>query len=542
MKHGFGSFVEQMNLQRFIPFGKRLTAYGHWPYPEKSSIPGRLRVAFSELGPTFIKLAQILSSRPDLITVAYADEFKKLQDNVPPFPFAQAKTIIEREFQTTLEDLFMFIDPKPIAAASIAQVHNAILRDGSPVIVKIQRPFIKKIIETDMEVLQILTRLMVRYIPDTQFINPTGIMEEFARTIKKELLFTLEVRNAERFRANFAHHNMIYIPKIYHSLVTDSVFVMERIEGVKIDRIDQIDEMGFDRKKLAVTISDIYFKQIFEDGYFHADPHPGNIFVLNDGRIGLIDFGMVGILSADLMEAIADTLLAFVSQDYDGLVDLYERLGLTTGEIDIEEFRREFKADLMEALSPFYTQSLGELNIADILETVSSLAIKHGLKAPRDLILVNRTLLFLEHLGHKLDPSFRVVDEIKPHAIKLMTKKLHPDRIMEKAKRNMKEISDLLLTTPKHLRALIRKAIKDDFTLSINVVGLDRIIRDYDRSTNRLAFSVVLAAVIVSSSILIIVELQEKTYAFPFFGFLGYMIAFILSVFFIFSIIRSGRL
>ena len=542
LKHGFGTFIEQMNLQRFIPFGKRVTAFGYWPYPEKSTIPQRLRVAFSELGPAFIKLGQLLASRPDLITIPYASEFEKLQDKAPPFSSELSKAIIEEELRAPLEDIFMDFETNPIAAASISQVHRAMLKDGSPVIVKVQRPEIKEMIERDIDVLQIMAKLMLKYLPDTKFVNPEGIVEEFSKTIRKEMRFTIEAKNAACFKDKFKNSVHTYIPMVYDSLVTDRVYVMERIDGVRIDRVDLLDAMGLDRLRLSQILAATYFKQIFEEGFFHADPHPGNILVLKDGRIGLIDFGMVGTLSADLMENIADTLLAFIRQDFDGLVDQYEKLGLSTGEVDYERFRRDFRADLMDLLSPLYALKLGEIDFAELMENMAILATKHGLRVPRELILVDKTLIFLEHLGRKLDPEFTVIDIAKPYALELIKKKYDPIRIAEKARRSAVDAFEFFTSTPKQMRTFLRKMIRGDVTFNIKNLGMDKIIRDFDRSANRLAFSIVLAAIIMGSSIVMFTEIEQKILPFPLFGLTGYTLSFVLGILLLYSILKSGRL
>ena len=542
LKHGFGTFIEQMNLQRFIPFGKRVTAFGYWPYPEKSTIPQRLRVAFSELGPAFIKLGQLLASRPDLITIPYASEFEKLQDKAPPFSSELSKAIIEEELRAPLEDIFMDFETNPIAAASISQVHRAMLKDGSPVIVKVQRPEIKEMIERDIDVLQIMAKLMLKYLPDTKFVNPEGIVEEFSKTIRKEMRFTIEAKNAACFKDKFKNSAHTYIPMVYDSLVTDRVYVMEHIDGVRIDRVDLLDAMGLDRLRLSQILAATYFKQIFEEGFFHADPHPGNILVLKDGRIGLIDFGMVGTLSADLMENIADTLLAFIRQDFDGLVDQYEKLGLSTGEVDYERFRRDFRADLMDLLSPLYALKLGEIDFAELMENMAILATKHGLRVPRELILVDKTLIFLEHLGRKLDPEFTVIDIAKPYALDLIKKKYDPIRIAEKARRSAVDAFEFFTSTPKQMRTFLRKMIRGDVTFNIKNLGMDKIIRDFDRSANRLAFSIVLAAIIMGSSIVMFTEIEQKILPFPLFGLTGYTLSFVLGILLLYSILKSGRL
>jgi ubiquinone biosynthesis protein len=301
LKHGFGQIIEQLNLHRLLPFRKRFKIYGRAP-EFVHSIPERLRLAFSELGPSFIKLAQLLSSRPDLITKPYTDEFKKLQDEVPPFPFPEVLKIIRNDMGVEPQEIFESIDEVPVAAASIAQVHNAVLKDGGPVVIKVQRPDITEIIETDISILRTITSRMVKYVPETEYINPTGIVEEFSRTIRKELDFTEEAKNIARFKRNFEKYPSIVIPDVFYELVSKRLIVMERIEGVRIDNVEGIRELGLDRSELARAGTEAYFKMFLEDGFFHADPHPGNIFVLADGRLALVDFGIVGWLTPDIME------------------------------------------------------------------------------------------------------------------------------------------------------------------------------------------------------------------------------------------------
>ncbi|GFP33312.1 ubiquinone biosynthesis protein, partial [Candidatus Hakubella thermalkaliphila] len=299
-----------LRLSRFIPLRKRIKAFGRWPAVKVHTVPERLRMAFAELGPSFIKLAQLLSSRPDLITAAFADEFKKLQDEVPPFPSEDAKRIIEEETQLPIDKIFATFHDKQTAAASIAQVHQGTLLEGSAVIIKVQRPDIREKIETDISILTTIAQLMDKHIPESRFFNPTGIVDEFSRTVRKELDFSEEAKNCLRFRKNFENSPHIYIPKIYSEFTTEKILTMERIDGVRIDDVSAIEAMGLDRHELAKNGVDAYFKMILEDGFFHADPHPGNIFAMPEGQIGFMDFGIVGRVTDEMKETMANTFLA----------------------------------------------------------------------------------------------------------------------------------------------------------------------------------------------------------------------------------------
>ncbi len=541
IKHGFGHFIEQLNLHRVLPLRKRIKILGVPPVMPYT-IPERLRLAFAELGPSFIKLGQLLASRPDLITKAYADEFKKLQDEVPPFPFEEVLKTINEEMGVDPWEIFDDIEKTPVAAASIAQVHHATLKDGSPVVIKIQRPGIEEQIETDISILKTISSLMIRYMPETEFFNPRGIVEEFSRTITRELDFTEEAKNMCRFRRNFANNSHIVIPRLYPDLVSRRMIVMERIDGVRIDNIDAIEEMGLNRTELARIGIDAYFKMFLEDGFFHADPHPGNIFVMPDGRIGLVDFGIVGWLTPDIMESIAAALVALVKKDFDALVDQYINLGLVTEDVDLESFKREFKNDIRDFLIPLYDLTLSEINIAQYMDTLLHMAIKYKLKIPADLLLLDKCLLILDSIGRELDPNFNFISIAEPYATKLIRSRYNPKRLYEKMERQMNEFTSFAVTTPKQLQILLRKTLKDELHLKLTHTGMDRFIRDIDRSTNRLSFSIVIAAIILSSSILTLSGTGGRIFDIPLFGLTGFIIAFVMGLWLLISIIRSGRL
>jgi len=540
--HGFGQFIEQVNLQRFIPLSKRFKLFGRWEKVEKHTIPERLRLAFGELGPSFIKFAQLLSSRPDLITGEYAEEFKKLQDKVPPFPSEKAVQIIESELKINLNDIFSDFEEVPVAAASIAQVHNAVLKTGEKVIVKVQRPDIRQMIQDDITILNVIARLMVKYIPESKLFDPEGIISEFSRTVRKELDFIAEAKNAQRFKRNFTEVSDICIPVLYSHLLSEKVIVMERFEGVRIDNIPGIDALGINRCELAQKGVNAYFKMIFEDGFFHADPHPGNIFVFPDGRIGLVDFGIVGWLTPDLMENIAVAFLALYNRKFDDLIDTYIELGFVAGDIDIEEFKRELKADLVEILEPLYDLTISEVNFPEYLDLLTRLVIKHGLKVPSELMLINKTILILDNIGRQLDPHFNAVTAAAPYAAKLVKKRFSPRSLFERATENISDMSRLLIDTPKQVNRFLRKTLRDEVGININPIGMDKLIRDIDRSSNRLAFSIVVAAIIVGSSMLIQSNIGSKIFGMPAIGAIGFLVAFLLGLRLLISILKSGRL
>ena len=542
LKYGFGNFIDQLHLNRFVPFRKRLRSFGQWPPLKSPTSAERLRMAFAELGPSFIKLAQLLSTRPDLVTKIFADEFKKLQDNVPPFSTAAALEIISSETKKPLDSVFSYFEHEVIAAASIAQVYRGRLTDGSDVIIKVQRPGIEEQIETDINILTSLAQLMERYIPETQFFNPTGIIDEFARTVRKELDFSEEARNCVRFGRNFDKHPDVHIPKVYSAYTTDKILVLERIPGVRIDDIEGITRLGLDRKRLAQIGVDAYFKQVLEDGFFHADPHAGNIFAMPDGRIGFMDFGIVGRVTPEMRETMARTFLALINKDFDRLIEQYIELGLVPEHIDFDVFRREFRADLADFLEPLYGMALKDLNFAEYMDTVTRLAIKHKMKVPSDLILVNKAMLILENLGLELDPDFDFISAAEPYAKKIIGDRVRPDRLFEQARKNVMEISDFFLLFPKQMKEIIRKVLKDDIHVKMTHIGMEKLIRDMDRSSNRISFSMIISAILLSSAIMHGMGVGPTFHGMSILGFASFGFALLMGIWLIISIIRSGRL
>ncbi|MHB8173092.1 MAG: ABC1 kinase family protein [Nitrospirota bacterium] len=536
---GFGHVIAQLELNRALPFRRR---FARLPEPERSSIPVRLREAFEELGPTFIKLGQVLSGRPDLITVAYAGEFKKLQDEVPPFPFDEAKRIIESELGAPLEELFLSFEKIPAAAASIAQVHYATLLDGTEVVVKVQRSGIQENIEQDIQILKGIAALLEKHIPEARVYNPTAIVEEFARTVRREMDFGMEADNALKFAETFRGSHTIYIPRVFGAHSSRKVLTLERLAGIRIDMVAGLDAAGFNRHALAENGTNAFFKQVFDDGFFHADPHPGNMFVMEDGKIGLVDFGIVGRLTEENREAIADTFLAVVNKDFDKLVRQYIDMGFVSDDVDLETFKRGFKADLVDLIEPLYTKTLGQIKLSDYLERITGIATRHGLKFPRELILMNKALLTMEGLGRELDPDFDFMEAARPYAHKLVAGKYSPRRIAKKVERIVEDQADFYLHLPRHLQTIIRKIIKEDIKVNLEVLHLQRFITEFDRSTNRISFALIITGIIIASSVIIHAGRGRLIFGYPSLGIIGYLIAVFLGLWLVWGIIRSGRL
>lgn len=543
-RHGFGHLIEQSGLQRFISLGRRLVSFGRQPgLAHHLGAPERLRLLFEELGPTFIKLGQVLACRPDLLPLEYAKELTKLTDSVSPFPFEDAKSIIEADLGAPLNVLFADFDRTPIAAASIAQVHRALLPNGREVMVKVQRPNIDRVISRDISILRGIASLADAHVHELAPYNLPGIVDEFARTINKELDFFIEASNAAQLRKNFYGSSDLYIPEVYGSLSSKRVLVLERLNGIRIDDFREIDRRGIGRKEITSKGAAAYFKMVFQDGLFHADPHPGNIFVLADGRIGLVDFGIMGRVTDENREHFAGVLVALAKHDYDALAREYVNLGFVSDEtIDIEKFQRNLADDLSELLEPYYGLKVRQIDFTTYVDQVTHILSRHRLKLPQNLYLMDKALLTLEGILKQLDPEFDYLESARPYVAEIIRRKRNPFRMAHKAQRELAVISNVVSSLPRQIRYIIGKLMRGDLGVKLQHEGLQQLIRDLDKSSNRLSFSIITAAIIVASSIIIHSGQGKTLFGLPVFGLIGYVIAGLFGIWIIIGIIRSGQL
>lgn len=543
-RHGFGQLVEQTGLTRVVSIGRRLVSFRRQPPPcYRLSAPDRLRAMFEELGPTFIKLGQVLACRPDLLPLEYAEELTKLTDAVAPFPFPAAREIVEKDLGAPLERLFASFDPQPIAAASIAQVHRAVLPGGREVMVKVQRPDIDSVISRDISILRGIAQLIDTHVRELKPYNVPGVVEEFSRTINRELDFFIEASNGVRLRKNFEGHEDLVIPEVLTALSSRRVLVLERIEGVRIDDHAGIERLGHDRREIALKGAGAFFKMVLQDGLFHADPHPGNIFVLPDGRLGLVDFGIVGRVTEENMDHFANVLVALAEHDYDALAKQYLNLGFVSEEaVDTERFQRELREDLAELLEPYYGMTVGQIDFGTYVERVTAILHRHQLRIPQNLYLMDKALLTLEGILKQLDPGFDYLAAARPFVEELVARRSHPSRLLRRARKNLEGVADLATAIPRQVRTVVGKMLRGDLGVKLHHEGLPNLIRDLDRSSNRLSFSIITGALVVASSIIIHSGQGHKLFGMPVFGLIGYVIAGLLGIWILIGILRSGQL
>jgi ubiquinone biosynthesis protein len=536
VKHGFGYLAVQLRLRKVLPLRRRFGAAGK--EPQAVTIPERIRLAFEELGPTFIKLGQILSSRPDLVPPPFVDEFKRLQDEVPPFPFGQVKETVERELGGPIEANFSSFSEIADAAASIAQVHRAILPDGEAVIVKVQRPQIANTIEEDMLLLQGLAQLLERHVSEIRPYNPTGIVSEFSRSILRELDFTIEATNLERFRQNFKGVPSVVIPQVFWKLSTSRLLTLERLEGIPIDEVEHIQQKGYDPRGLARTLVDAYLIQIFEHGLFHADAHPGNILVLEGGKVGLLDFGIVGRIRPEMMEVNASVFLALVKRDYGRLAEEVLKLGQVTDESQIGAFRE----DLIDWIEPRYGRDLANIGVGRVVSEAIQIAHRYRIRMPSDLVLLGKTIGEIEAISRLLDPHLNLLEISKPHAERFMRRQKSPQNILSRILSSGEEYRELAEELPSQIRQALSKLLHGQLRVEFSHVGLEHLSREMDRSSNRISFSLILSAIIVGSSLIINLGKGPLIYGFSALGIIGFFIAGLLGLWLVIAILRSGRL
>jgi len=537
IKYGFDYFVKQLGLTNLISKGGKILKLK----PSKIAqlpLPIKVRLALEELGPTFVKLGQILSTRPDLIPPDYIEELQKLQDKVPPFAYDQVEQIIKRELGADISKIFKSFEQKAFAAASLGQVHQAILEDGDKAVVKVQRPDIEKTIETDLD---ILFHIAVKILPlqDTsRLYDPVGIVEEFAKAIRLELDYGTEGRNAERFRKNFEDDETIYTPKIYWKFSSKRILTMELIQGIKINSIEELDKAGYDRKKIAENGAKAFMKQILIDGFFHADPHPGNMLVMKDEIIGFMDFGMMGRLDEEIKEKGVDLFIAILERKPDKIINEMLNLGITSQEIDT----RSLKIDIKEMLDQYYDKSLKEIKLGELINQLVNIAIKYHIRMPVEFALLGKSLLNIEGIGLELDPDFNLAEVAKPYAQDLILERKSPQRLILKLLNELTELYNLIILIPRQLSKTLKKMEEGVFKLEFQHRGLENLITALDRSINRLSYSLILAAIIVGSSLIMQTDKGPHFMGFPVIGVFGFLIAAILGLGLVIMILRSGKM
>ncbi len=492
---GLDNLLDVTGLRHFQPVGRRLRPERESPEP----FGVRLRHTLERLGPTFVKLGQVASTRPDLIPEDVIDELRKLQDDVAPFPDDEAFALIESQLGAPVDELFTKFDRTPIAAASLGQVYCAELGEDREIVVKVQRPNVDHVVETDLDILVTQARFVATHSEFGETYDVLAIAGEFASAVRMELDYINEAQNAERLGDMFAGDDTVKFPAVEWEYTTNKVLTLERMQGIPFNRPDLLDEAGMDRTQLAKRGIYCYLEQIFVHGFYHADPHPGNLFAMPDGRVAFTDFGRCGTISKVGRDQLADLFMAIVDDDASLAVDTLVNGAGNPGDIDVNELERE----VSRLITKYYNKSLHEIRMGDLITEVLDLVRDHHLLLDSELALLLTTLVVLEGLGTMLDPEFDFVAVTAPFARRITNERLSPGAIARSLTSSVRRILNIGQDIPESLVRLLRRAGQGEFRIAVHPTGFDPMIKRFEEATNRLAFALVVSAFVVGLSVLL---------------------------------------
>ena len=518
IRNEMGYFVEILRLKKFLPLSRTMDAK---KFIRTDTQPMRVVRIVEQLGGGFIKLGQLLSIRPDLVPLEYANAFTTLQDHVPAFPYTKVKQIVETELHGTLKELFMSFDPMPIAAASIGQVHLAKLKNGKRVAVKVQRPDIERIFRSDIDIMYLFVHLMQKY-HDQNVVDPKEIVEEFEDYTLKELNYVNEAKNIDAFHVKLKDSTSAKVPKVYWDMTTEKVLTMEYLEGRKLSELIKSKKM-LNRKLIARNIVDSILNQVFVNGVFHADPHPGNILVTPNYTIAWLDFGIVGYFDDELREKVTDLFIASIQGDTDALATSLLSLGALDEGVDMEIF----KADLKKNMERFYSIPVKEIRLGDLFEEIISLSKKHGLKLPKNFVLLGKTIITTQGVAAELDPDFNLVLSAKPFVEKLVKQRNSPRQVFTRLIKSTRQFKQFISDVPKQTNELLLRVRQVEKMWEKIDTDLKTLSSEMDKSSNRVALGILITAFLISSSLILNFE-QPDFMGFPVFSLAGYLIAFFL--------------
>lgn len=539
IRWGFGDVVKRMGMAGVLEKAGRLL---HWQAVEEGrlrmDVPTRLRCTLQDLGPTFVKLGQVLATRVDLLPPAWIDELGKLQNAVPALPWDAVLPQLREDLGAEPEAVFARVEHEPLAAASLAQAHRAWLADGSAVVLKIRRPGIRDTVEADLRLLKHLAVIVEKNLPELRRYHPQRIVQQFSASLRRELDFAAECRNAERIAHNFAGRDDIVIPRVYWQWTCERLNVQECLEGVPGRDLAAVDAMGLDRVQLARTGAGLVLKMVLEDGFFHADPHPGNIFYMPDGAIGVIDFGMVGRVTEQRRFQIVRLLHGLVVHDSAAVAEVLA--DWTEENNDIDEVRLQESADVF--VDQYRGVPLKDLRMGAMLGDVTAMLREHGLSLPADLALMIKAFLTLEGMGRQLDPDFDMASEARPYLERAMLERFAPDVLVRRGRRTLSGLVDLLRDMPRDVHRLLQSARRGKLQMHIEVDTLRAFGEQVDRSANRLTMGIITASLVIGSSIVMnSVGGGVSNRWLMALGVLGFVGAALCGIWILFSIWRSGR-
>ncbi|MGX2959000.1 ABC1 kinase family protein [Peribacillus sp. JNUCC 23] len=538
LRNGFGYIVKELGLTEMLSIPRKMAGLNN--DVSSRTIGQRIRTFLEDLGPTFIKLGQIASTRRDIIPEHIIVELEKLQDRVPPFSFEQVHSIIENELGDQLDRLFAEFNETPLATASIGQVHWARLHTGEEIAIKVQRPNIRPIIETDIEILEDLARLMESRLSWAKRYRLYEMIEEFSKALQAELDYHVEGNNSEKIANQFNNQANIRIPDIYWDFSTKKVLTMEYIKGTKISQLKELDLLGYDRKIIAKRVTNSMLHQILIEGFFHGDPHPGNMMVLPDEVVVFMDFGMVGRLTSDMKYQLASLVISLKRGDTSGIIKAISKMGILPDQINMSLLR----ADVDELKDKYYHLPLSQISLGEAVNDLFTVSFYHQIQIPADMTMLGKALLTVEGVVADLDPDFNMVQAAEPFGQRLLLDRYHPKKIVKNTWNQLIEYTEIITELPKNIKDFSDTLKKGKFRLEITMPDIHLLLEKLDRISNRLSFSIVLLAfsiimvgLIVGSSISGQSTLLWRLPAIE----IGFGIALLMLIWLLYSIFKSGK-
>jgi ubiquinone biosynthesis protein len=530
IRYGWGDMVRVLGIGTVLERAGRMLHWQTTSEIDQLDPAVRVRRAMEELGPTFVKLGQLFATRVDIFPPVWIAEFEKLQSHVPPVDFMVLAPYLQAALGRSVNEAFKDFDPVPFAAASVAQVHRARLADGTPVILKIRRPDIEKKIEADLRIMQHLARLAEHEIPDVHRYQPVMMLAQFRRSLRRELDLLMEAHNIDRFRTNFVGDASVHIPRVYWEHTSEILNVQEELLGIPGTHLKDAVTAGLDLQVLAARGADAVLKMILVHGYFHADPHPGNVIYLPGNTVGIIDFGMVGRLTEYRRNQIVDLLDALARKDEEGMLTV---LLDWTGNDEVDETRLAY--DVSELVFSYDNLQLKDVKLGALLTDITAIIRDNALVLPADLALLFKALITLEGLGQQLDPTFHMVDHLTPFVRSVIAQRYQPAALIKRGRKSLKEALEVVGGLPRDLARLMREARRGRLRIDLDLKRLDQFGQQLDRASSRITMGILTASLVIGSSIVMTVE------GWRFLGILGFLLAFLNSLWVIFSIWRSGR-
>jgi ubiquinone biosynthesis protein len=542
VRYGFGHLLAQLGLAEKFPVTRRTAMRERLQL--HLSRAERLRLLLVDLGPTFVKFGQLLSTRPDLVPRDILDELSRLQDEVPPFPFPEAAAIIEQELGRSFGEIFAEITAEPLAAASIGQVHSARLPDGREVVVKVRRPGITAQMETDLEILLEIARFADRHTSWGKVYRAGEVVQELQRAVREELDFRREAENAARIREQLQDRPDVVIPRIYPELSSPAVLTMEKVAGIKLNQPHSLAAAGHSSEQIARRLVDIMFEQIFVHGFFHADPHPGNLAVSQDGRLVFMDFGIAGKMRRSRRRQFIRLLLGIVNGDARLLVSTITEMGFVSRKVN----RKALRHDVERLMEKYLDLPLAETNLGAAVRETFALAFEHQIRLPSEFTLLGKTLMTLEGVVEDLMPQLKLIELLKPYAGRLARESFSMTALRETFFEHISEAGDFFLLLPRRLGEILERTDLEGFPLQHSYPDLDRLFSHLDRQINRLsfsiillAFSIIMAGLIVGSGLVAGITGVTLLWRLPIIE-TGFVLAGVMAVWLLFAILRSGKL